>query len=339
MQINNKIIVVNALFIKNGGPQVILNRYIEELLNKGAKKLIIISAIELKIINKKISNISIKNFKKYNFLSIFYYLYYGVGARINNLNFDFIISFDYSLMIKNKNIKQYLYIHNAICLLNNKDLMEIINYDYKYIYYKYLYPIIAILFLKYKKTIIVQQKELAKFYEKKGMYVLIQPPSLIASKNKDSSPVLFDINKKKCKPVEYVYPTSCKAHKNIIMIIDAFNKCKHDNKILKLTIQNDGSKYYSEIIKAINGNKNIKLIGNMGHQELMFYMRNSRPIIIFPSLIESWGLPLEEARELNLKIIVINRNYAHETLNDYANAFYIKNSTDGWTSAFDIDES
>lgn len=333
MHIKDKVIVVNALFIRNGGPLVILKRYIDDLINNGAQRVIVISSSDLNLKNIKISVLLIKNFKKFNFLSIFYYLFYGVRKIIRNINYDFIISFDYSIFLNKKNINQYLYIHNAISLLGNKEILSIMYYDYKYAYYKYLYPKISSIFLINRKFIIVQQGELAKVYEKKGYHVTIQPPSLMIPSKRINLPVLSKVQNN--NRIEFIYPTSCKAHKNIIMIINAFNKCKNREKNLSITIEKEDSKYYLKVLNAINGNRNIKLIGNVEHDRLLNYMQLVRPIVIFPSLIESWGLPLEEAMELNLHILSINRNYAHETLNAYTNVTFVSNTLSDWTSAFE----
>ena len=39
--------------------------------------------------------------------------------------------------------------------------------------------------------------------------------------------------------------------------------------------------------------------------------------LVFPSLIETWGLPLSEAKKFNLPIIVSDLNYAHSTIGNY----------------------
>ena len=39
--------------------------------------------------------------------------------------------------------------------------------------------------------------------------------------------------------------------------------------------------------------------------------------LIFPSLLETWGQPLSEAKKFNLPIIVSDLTYAHETIGDY----------------------
>jgi glycosyltransferase involved in cell wall biosynthesis len=335
MDVYNKTIVINALFIKTGGPLIMLKRYLEDLDNKRAKSIILITTVDINYDCRNIKKILLKDFKKYSFFSIIFYLSFKINQILNEINYDFIISFDYSARVKRIEKIQYLYCHNAIFLLSNLEIIKLLIYDTKYFYYKFIYSFISTYFLVDQKYIIVQQSELANHYKNNGFKVIIQPPSLIIS-NYNYDPSIFNLAeelKLKSYSKEFLYPTSCKPHKNILMIIKAFtNKCNED-KNLNITICNDNSRYFNKIQELIKGRSNIRLIGSLSHNKLLNFMKYSQPIIIFPSLIESWGLPIEEAKNLNLNILVLNRNYARETLMDYKNVVYVDNTVDDWVKA------
>ena len=49
---------------------------------------------------------------------------------------------------------------------------------------------------------------------------------------------------------------------------------------------------------------------------------NKTETVIFPSKIETWGLPITEAKEFKKKMILANLPYAHETLGNYEDVFF-----------------
>ena len=49
---------------------------------------------------------------------------------------------------------------------------------------------------------------------------------------------------------------------------------------------------------------------------------NKTETVIFPSKIETWGLPITEAKEFKKKLILADLPYAHETLGNYEDVFF-----------------
>lgn len=69
-----------------------------------------------------------------------------------------------------------------------------------------------------------------------------------------------------------------------------------------------------------NDSKLIKNIGQISHDAVMELMSES--VLIFPSYVETVGLPLIEAMSVNALILAADCEFAHETLGDYPNAYY-----------------
>ena len=54
-------------------------------------------------------------------------------------------------------------------------------------------------------------------------------------------------------------------------------------------------------------------------------------ITLFPSYIETFGLPLLEAKELNGIVLASDRPFSHEILDGYDKAIFIEwNNPDAW---------
>ena len=70
------------------------------------------------------------------------------------------------------------------------------------------------------------------------------------------------------------------------------------------------------IYKRYNKVKNIKFIG-LQTREKVFDIYAQSDCLIFPSKLETWGLPISEYKLFNKPMIVADLPYAHETVGDY----------------------
>lgn len=118
--------------------------------------------------------------------------------------------------------------------------------------------------------------------------------------------------------LDLFYPASFYKHKNhkiINKIINSenFQKLEFANFTITIT-ENDWLKisnlnYYT--------NKYIKFVGTLKHNEVINYYNNSG-ILFFPSLEETFGLPLVEAMKMGLFILCANLPYAKLLCGDEA---------------------
>jgi len=123
---------------------------------------------------------------------------------------------------------------------------------------------------------------------------------------------LFEVIKKgqyKKTQNSFIYPTSNQPHKNNESLINAFKKAAsktNEKIILTLTINKIE-------IDDTPQNLDINFIGIIDHQELMGYLKNTK-FLIFPSLRESFGLPLIEGVQSNCKLITSDLNFVNELI-------------------------
>ncbi len=122
----------------------------------------------------------------------------------------------------------------------------------------------------------------------------------------------------------FFYPANAMPFKNHKLIVDACMRLKeegiNDYKVvftLKGNENNNVIKLYKQVYK---NNLPIKFIGSISRNKVYdFY---SRSVLIFPSYIETVGLPLLEAKSHETPVIVSNSDYACEILDDYENVHY-----------------
>lgn len=125
---------------------------------------------------------------------------------------------------------------------------------------------------------------------------------------------------KKFKPVDkrtssFVYVATGESHKNHYRLIEAWYLLASFNlrPILHLTIKLN---YFQEILRNLNtiyGDLNINIINHdyMSSDEI-HDLYNSSDVLIYPSLHESFGLPIVEAMQHNLIIIASELDFVRD---------------------------
>ena len=119
------------------------------------------------------------------------------------------------------------------------------------------------------------------------------------------------INEQYKSNIIFFYPAYFYPHKNHLNLIKAFQKLDKDNQIpykLVLTVNNKN-------IKDINYS-NIIFLNNVSFKDI-FSIYKYVDYLIYPSLIESFGLPLLEAKLNNVQIIAADLPYVYDVCKPY----------------------
>jgi glycosyltransferase involved in cell wall biosynthesis len=211
---------------------------------------------------------------------------------------------------------QVVYCHNPAPFYRVK-LADVL-FDYKFflfsLFYKYLYRIN----IKRNKYVIVQQKWLRKkfraFY---GVDTIVAYPSLTLL---DKAPVDLEPLQPKDSDGVYTffYPAFPRTFKNIETLLKAgveLAQTRSDFQIL-LTIDGTQNTYSSKIYKSFSQYSFIKFIGKQTRAEVEA-LYASVDCLVFPSRLETWGLPISEFKFYNKPILAADLDYAHETAGDY----------------------
>jgi len=133
-------------------------------------------------------------------------------------------------------------------------------------------------------------------------------------------PIFRDfIEKKSFKktPNSFLYVCSSSPHKNLKRLINAFNRIKNiKSKRIFLHLTISDNEYFKYNILSKNKNSNLTIInhGILNESSLNSIYSDSK-YLIYPSIIESFGLPLIESIEFNCKIIASDLDYVKEIVN------------------------
>lgn len=206
-------------------------------------------------------------------------------------------------------------------------------------FYKNIYPFFVKLFLKKNASVIVQtnfiKHEFIRKYRHPAENVHVLFPDVEKIDINDIEQVNLDQSY-----FHFIYPASTVVYKNHVILCRALNRIKKINydvyRRIKVhfTIKEDNypQSLKCEIIKN-DVLDSIVFDGVMPHDELLRYYKSSQ-CLLFPSYLETLGLPLLEAASFGLPVLTVDLPYAREVMQNYEGASYILyDDEDKWAKA------
>ena len=217
-----------------------------------------------------------------------------------------------------KNIDQILYLHNALPFC-----------DFKYKFFKnnylWIYQNIIGLFIKKSvreaKRIIVQTESMKNRVVSQlnidSKLVFVIPPKV--NLKHDKKFLFYNLE----KPITFFYPATAFDFKNHFYILKASKllKEKKINHRIIFTLRKNDNKLTKKLYKLVQDEElNVDFIGYIDRNKLSQYYNCS--ILLFPSRIESFPLPLIEAMIHKSIILASNLDFSREVLKNYKNAYF-----------------
>lgn len=224
-----------------------------------------------------------------------------------------------NVLIKGVQAKQILYMHQPLPFTNIK--ISFFKSRKLWIYQNVIGKLIK-KSCKNAEEIIVQTEWIKEAVIKKCKIscdkIRIEQPRIDLSK----------IKKYTCQDkIEYFYPASGVFYKNHKVIVDALISLSKSGQYPSVifTLKGNEDKNIIKLKRKCENNKlKVKFIGSIALEEVYDYY--SRTALLFPSYIETFGLPLLEAREAGCPIIASDMPFAREILKDYENVNFFKHS-------------
>ena len=293
---NKPYILVDSVYINSGGGEEIINHIIEYIVDKhDVNKYFFLFDERLEIKNKQIDflqiNASEKNRRNF---------YLSNKNKFNSI----VCMSNVPPPIKVDNASVSIYFHNDLLLnpiKSNVGVVTVLKNLLKKQYIKF----------KNKKNYlwIVQTKlmknKLEKFLNIKNEKIKIFP---IIDFQECISPI-----KKKNK---FVYVSNFSNHKNHFKLFKAFkDTCKEKSYDLELNLTIDEKIYNKSFYFSCKKPKNLTIINHgIISPSQVREVYSSSEFLIFPSLNESFGMPLIEAIFYGCKVIAPNLNYVGQVI-------------------------
>ena len=306
-----------------GGAVTVLNQFIEEFLNDNKNDyFVVVSKLDYE--NKNNVRFIRKEWVKKSYLHRVFFDNIYISFLINKYKPDIILSLQ-NKPVKCRNIRQEVFFHNALPISNKR--FKLHESKSLWIYQTIIGNIIRRRLKKadmvyvqadwIKKTLIDKwglSEEKIKVKHQAGNF-LFKPGS--NRKDDIDEMVLF-------------YPANTEVYKNHLILLKALSIVKTNllnQNSFKLVLTCDDNSLNKECIDLIRTNNiPVVFVGRLTPQEMQdWYLRS---VLVFPSYIETLGLPLAEAKTMDCIIIAADCEYAHETVGEYDKVFYFNPYSD-----------
>lgn len=316
-----KKIVVSGINIRNSGTLTIYHNFLDEIIeNKLYKKYEFIAMVSSKDLFQKYSNyielIEFSKEKKSRIMRFYYeYFYFNKYSKKEEI-YIWISLNDKTPKVCSK--YQYVYCHNPSIFY--KCTLKDIYFSLTFYFYTLLYNKLYKHNIECNNGVIVQQSWIAEEFLKKFPIdnIYIMRPEFNERLKKNES------KKKDKKETIFIYPTAPRSFKNCEVILEA-SKILQDQGIKKyriyLTIKGHENRYAQYLYKNYSEDSCIKFCGFLKKDDLEELYKEA-DCLIFPSKLETWGLPMTEFKKYNRNIIAADLPYAHETLEGYERVAY-----------------
>lgn len=125
------------------------------------------------------------------------------------------------------------------------------------------------------------------------------------------------LKKYKIKKSFLLYIGRVETKKNILRIIEAFQRVNKKYPDLQLVLAGNSGVGFEEITKIIFGENNIIITGRIAENDLS-YLLNTAEMFVFPSIYEGFGLPVLEAMACKCPVITSKEISTEEIAGDAA---------------------
>jgi glycosyltransferase involved in cell wall biosynthesis len=181
-------------------------------------------------------------------------------------------------------------------------------------FYNHLYGIN----IRQNDFVVVQQdwlrREFIQRYQPRRVLVATPKGSVIAPQS----------HGKQSEVYTFFYPAFPRPFKNLEVIIDAVARLTsaiYREFAVLVTLDGSENRYARYITRKCGWGGPIRLIG-IQPRNRVFELYAQSDCLLFPSKLESWGLPLSEFKAFGKPILVSDLPYAHETIGAYDKACF-----------------
>jgi len=325
----NKIIFVNATAATEGGALTILKQFLEGISIYSKKNIhyyIFCSLEELEVYERENIKI-INNIKGKKWLDRIKWDLWGLKnwGKKKDIRADLIISFQNTGVKYYNDVKQLIYLHQSI------PFFQTIKWDFFkkderfYWFRKNIYEKIIKYSLRKNSYIVVQTEWMKN--------AVIEQFNWNPKKISVIKPNVENIPLQKVPEIDFndnkfhiFYPANTAKYKNHELIINALKYIKdskpeiYKNLIIHFTfdsgLSNNINAVLINLIKDLQVDEHIKCEGKICYERVLSFYK-SCDLMVFPSYIETFGLPLIEAASFGMSILAADMNYAREVIGNY----------------------
>jgi len=159
---------------------------------------------------------------------------------------------------------------------------------------------------------------LSKMFAINPRKIIVFPPNIEHTKSSSLEKTALT------KPYKFIFAASPNSHKNFEVIckaVEILKRKKIDGFQVTITLKGTENSYAEWLYKQWGDIPEIDFKGFVSSQILNDLYEQSH-CLIYPSKIESWGLPISEFKNFNRPILLADLPYAHETASGALKTYY-----------------
>lgn len=325
-------IVVSATALAYSGALTILKQFINYAGRDLNNKYIIFVPEKIKL--PEFGNVNLIEVKKQNYCKrVLWDAYlFKRYLRKHSIEYDVVLSLQNTSL--NVSGRKLIYLHQPLPFYDifipwtNRTNFKL--WCYKYFYYYFI-----TLHIDDDTEFLVQTEWMKHLFCQKASFP-IEKVHVVKPEMNFVSKISTDIDKND-DYFSLIYPATPMFYKNHALILESLSILKKnygvENIKLHVTFNKSSNRQFESNVKRLNVGTNISYHGHLSHSDLLkLYLASN--IMVFPSYIETYGLPLLEAASLGIYILASDLPYAREVLDGYNGVEFIDyQSADDWARA------
>lgn len=233
-------------------------------------------------------------------------------------------------------LRKVIYYHQPLPLFRYKiSLSE--NNVISHCAYTYLYPFYVRLLVNANTYVAVQTETIKEMFSDRYNFPLDKVGVYFPHVDK-INPTNLPLFQYEDDTYNFVYPAMESAYKEHITLAYALKRVneiapKEANRIkVHLTICESQIKKLTDYIIHNGLDDNFVFHGGMSHNQIMSMLKSCQGLL-FPSVVETLGLPLLEAASLGIPVVANDMGYVHDVLDGYDGLQLVKvHDYDGWAN-------
>lgn len=197
-------------------------------------------------------------------------------------------------------------------------------------FYAYLYGA----FIRRNRWVIVQQQWIRKAFTTRfgALPVVVAHPDVKLPPADGSGMPVGAAN----GPCVLLYPTLPRVFKNVETVMEAMHRLAATGQTgieLRVTINGEENPYARWLHERFRGTPGVRFVGRQTPEQMAQQYREASAVL-FPSKLETWGLPISEAKAWRKPLLVADLPYAHETVGTHDQvAFLPATDVGAWAQA------
>jgi glycosyltransferase involved in cell wall biosynthesis len=189
--------------------------------------------------------------------------------------------------------------------------------DWKFSLFTFFYRYLYAINLRRNDLVIVQQEWLRDEFRRR-----YQVPNIVVAHPRIPSlviPALHEEQQPEGQAVRFFYPTYPRSFKNVELLLQAariLEQAGVDGFTVWLTIDGTENRYAAKLRSQYGALRSVSWLGIMPRDRILLLYAKA-DCLLFPSKLETWGMPISEFQQTGKPMLVIDLPYAHETVGTY----------------------